>query len=109
MKLREVGRLFARRAELAGVRKGEQHGGDVIGQRAFVERDAPQNAAGENVEIKRGGNLQAAGLIDDRIVDQIVIENGVALGFVAQQGNEGDGVALAIWRAPGRRRKNRRR
>ena len=55
-----------------------------------------QNAASENVEIKRGGDLEAAGLIDDRVVDEVVIENGIAFGFVAEQGNEGDGVALGF-------------
>ena len=75
------GVFFAGRAQLAGVGKGEEHGGDVVGEGPFVEGDAPQNAAGEDIEIKRGGDLEAAGLVDDGIVDEIVIEDGVAFGL----------------------------
>ncbi len=38
--------------QLAGVRKGEQDGGDVVGQRALVERDLPQNAPRQDIKIE---------------------------------------------------------
>jgi hypothetical protein len=90
------GSPVARRLQLARLREGEEDGGDVIGERAFFERDAPQDAAGEDVEIERGGNVEAAGAVNDGFVNEIVIEDGVALGFVAQEGDEGNGVALGF-------------
>ena len=95
----EMGRDGFRRlraAQLAGTREGEKHGGDIVREGALLEGDTAKDAPGEDVKVEGGGNAQAAEVINQRLVDEIVVEDEVALGLIAEEGDERNGVALGF-------------
>lgn len=80
-------------AKLVGVGEGGEHGGDVIGEGAVIEPGLEEDAAGEDVEVEGGGELEAADMLEYRAVEHLVIEDGVAFGFVAEEFDEANGIA----------------
>jgi hypothetical protein len=59
---------------------------------AIIEAGALEDAAGEDVEVEVGGDLEAGGVVEEFVVNGFVIEHLVADVFVTQEVNEGDGV-----------------